>query len=70
MFNIQKQKELELLVIGGSCPNCRSVQLKYTESVRNRAFEFSCSMCNWRDEYRLEDLQEASIHWFSAKHIG
>ncbi len=70
MFNTQKQKELESLVIRGLCPNCHSVRLKYSESIRNIAFEFSCSICNWEAKYKLEDLKTASTHWFSAKHLG
>jgi RNase P subunit RPR2 len=69
MLNIHKKKELELLVIGGFCPNCRSVHLKYSESIRNTKFEFSCSKCHWKAKYGIEDLKEASTHWFQPKNI-
>lgn len=67
MLNAEKDKELELLVIGGFCPNCHSVKLKYVEYITNITFEFSCSRCNWKADYRLEDLKKASTYWFSTK---
>ncbi|MEB3220265.1 MAG: hypothetical protein VKN72_29080 [Nostocales cyanobacterium 94392] len=60
----EKQKELKLLILMGTCPCCSSNQVKYYEYITNRTFGFHCFNCGWKSKYNLTELKQASANWF------
>ncbi|HIK29986.1 MAG TPA: hypothetical protein IGS17_03460 [Oscillatoriales cyanobacterium M59_W2019_021] len=63
MLDNQKAQELECLVLGGFCPNCRSADIRYREYEENKKFCFQCSQCGWKGKYTSEELTQASQSW-------
>ncbi len=68
MFEKQQEtgKELQSLILMGTCPCCSSVRIKYREYLTNRTFGFQCFHCGWKSEYNSTELQQASTNWFST----
>jgi Zn ribbon nucleic-acid-binding protein len=67
MVDLQKKKELESLILGGFCPACKSVNLKYEEHEHNRVFGFKCKCCGWQATYWVQELRESSAYWSFGK---
>ncbi len=57
-------KELRKLILRGTCPYCASVRIKYREYLTNQTFGFHCLSCDWKSQYNLSELKQASEKWF------
>jgi hypothetical protein len=67
MVDPQKKQELESLILGGFCPACKSLELKYDEHEHNRVFGFRCNCCGWQRIYWARELTEISAYWSFGK---
>ena len=69
MLYKKKEKELEFPILGGLCPNCRSVEVKYHEYEKDRKFWFECKSCGWKAKYTSKEFDKASSHWGPGAYV-
>ena len=59
----QKQQDLEIIVLEGWCPHCRSVEIEYYELEPNQVFGFKCCQCSYKETHTAKELTYLSAHW-------
>lgn len=63
MSKLKKQKNLEVVVLKGLCPNCYSSEVVYAEYEKNKIFGFKCRQCGWKSIYTAEEFRKISASW-------